>query len=59
MKLTAIIHRKLDALRFAWRVTRMLWGLAHVFQSISISLEVAALEDHIEFPKAKPQEKAA
>jgi hypothetical protein len=58
MRLTAIIHRRIDAMRFAARVARMLWGLSQVFQSVSVSIEVAALEERIEFPAPKEQKAA-
>jgi hypothetical protein len=57
MRLTAIIHRRIDAMRFAARVARMLWGLSQVFESVSVSIEVTALDEHIEFSQRK--EKAA
>ena len=44
-------------MRFAARVARMLWGLSQVFESVSVSIEVTALDEHIEFSQRK--EKAA
>jgi hypothetical protein len=57
MRLTAIIHRRIDAMRFAARVACMLWGLSQVFESVSVSIEVTALDERIEFSQRK--EKAA
>ena len=44
-------------MRFAARVACMLWGLSQVFESVSVSIEVTALDERIEFSQRK--EKAA